>query len=68
MSRNNGCRLSSPTLASTGAREASFLNMYALYLFGADLERVFGKRRYLALYFEGENPWNIGQLHLMNTL
>lgn len=28
-----------------------FFNMLALYMFGADLERVFGQRRYLAYYF-----------------
>jgi membrane associated rhomboid family serine protease len=27
------------------------LNMYALWMFGSDLERVFGTRRYLLLYF-----------------
>jgi membrane associated rhomboid family serine protease len=26
-------------------------NMFALYMFGSDLERVFGPRRYLTLYF-----------------
>lgn len=28
-----------------------FVNMYAVYMFGGDLERVWGPRRYLALYF-----------------
>jgi membrane associated rhomboid family serine protease len=27
------------------------VNMYAVYMFGSDLERVWGPRRYLALYF-----------------
>ncbi|MBX9810197.1 MAG: rhomboid family intramembrane serine protease [Burkholderiales bacterium] len=28
-----------------------FFNMFALYMFGSDVERVFGQRRYLAYYF-----------------
>lgn len=28
-----------------------FFNMFALYMFGSDIERVFGQRRYLAYYF-----------------
>ena len=28
-----------------------FVNMYAVYMFGGDLERVWGPKRYLALYF-----------------
>lgn len=39
-----------------------FLNMYALYLFGADLERVFGERRYLALYFASVLAAGVSQL------
>ncbi|MGE5335555.1 MAG: rhomboid family intramembrane serine protease [Nitrososphaerota archaeon] len=38
------------------------LNMYALYLFGADLERVFGERRYLALYFASVLTAGVSQL------
>ena len=38
------------------------LNMYALYLFGADLERVFGERRYLALYFASVLAAGVSQL------
>src|SRR5262245_61503787 len=28
-----------------------FFNMLALYMFGSDIERVFGQRRYLVYYF-----------------
>lgn len=28
-----------------------FFNMFALYMFGSEIERVFGQRRYLAYYF-----------------
>ena len=28
-----------------------FFNLFALYMFGSDIERVFGQRRYLAYYF-----------------
>lgn len=28
-----------------------FFNMFALYMFGSELERVFGQRRYLSFYF-----------------
>jgi membrane associated rhomboid family serine protease len=28
-----------------------FFNMFALYMFGSDIERVFGQRRYLYFYF-----------------
>lgn len=28
-----------------------FFNMFALYMFGSDMERVFGQRRYLVYYF-----------------
>jgi membrane associated rhomboid family serine protease len=28
-----------------------FFNMFALYMFGSDIERVFGPRRYVAYYF-----------------
>jgi membrane associated rhomboid family serine protease len=38
------------------------LNMYALWMFGSDLERVFGPRRYLLLYFVSVVTAAIAQL------
>jgi membrane associated rhomboid family serine protease len=37
-------------------------NMFALYMFGSDLERVFGQKRYLQLYFTSMVTAAIAQL------
>lgn len=37
-------------------------NMFALYMFGSDIERVFGQRRYLAYYFACVITAAVGQL------
>jgi len=39
-----------------------FLNMFALYMFGGQLERVFGQKRYLNLYFASVITAAISQL------
>ena len=39
-----------------------FFNMFGLYMFGSDLERLFRPRRYLALYFAGVISAAIAQL------
>jgi membrane associated rhomboid family serine protease len=39
-----------------------FFNMFAVFMFGADLERLFGPRRYLALYFASVITAAIAQL------
>lgn len=43
-------------------------NMFALYMFGSDLERVFGERRYLQLYFTSLVTAAITQLVVANVL
>ncbi|HSM76591.1 MAG TPA: rhomboid family intramembrane serine protease [Bryobacteraceae bacterium] len=39
-----------------------FVNMFALYMFGSDLERLFRPRRFLALYFAGVISAAVAQL------
>jgi membrane associated rhomboid family serine protease len=39
-----------------------FVNMYALYMFGGDLERLWGARRYLNLYFTSVIAAGLAQL------
>lgn len=39
-----------------------FFNMFALYMFGSDIERVFGQRRYLAYYFASVITAAVAQL------
>jgi membrane associated rhomboid family serine protease len=39
-----------------------FVNMYALYMFGGDLERLWGPKRYLSLYLAGVITAGVTQL------